>query len=286
MSFAMSISDFARIRSYDDAAAYFEKTKPVRGYTKETHGVPLKTNRRNLHTMMLRYDGKNDVYMCRLYRTDVVKFYKDGRMGVDTGYFHSNSTNTFANAFLPVWLYASTFGSKPVIGNYYVPRNGEVIIRNGEIDVSTTARMMVERTNRKIANAARKSVAPLLVYIDTLKKAEVEFDAEEGQRIMGEYVKAKDQNDDLLGKMMRMSTREVLTIDTMKDEDAYPVIASCIAYNQYSWEQRRYIRRIGSGGVSMLLNALYIESGAYYWEPLPPGKLHKDARYYDENAMF
>ena len=40
MSFTMSISDFARIRSYDDAAAYFEKTKPVRGYTKETTAYP------------------------------------------------------------------------------------------------------------------------------------------------------------------------------------------------------------------------------------------------------
>lgn len=286
MSFTMSISDFARIRSYDDAAAYFEKTKPVRGYTKETHGVPLKTNRRNLHTMMLRYNAKEDYYACRLYRTDVIKFYKDGRMGVDTGYFHSNSTNTFANAFLPVWLYASTFGSKPVIGNYYVPRNGEVIIRNGEIDVSTTAQMMVKRTNRKIANAARKSVAPLLVYIDTLKKAEVEFSDEEVQRIMGEYWEAKRADGRTIEAFARRSFSERLCIDNMKDEEAYPVIAASITGNQYSWEHRRYVRKIGSGGVGQLLKCLYTEAGAYYWEELPPGKLHKDARYYDENAMF
>jgi hypothetical protein len=93
--YSTSTHNFATLRSHSQAQAYITKTKPVR----TSGNVPLRADRRG-HREFYIHTLPSGAIACRLYRTDVVIYYPDNTIRLDTIYA-SQSTNAFANALTP-----------------------------------------------------------------------------------------------------------------------------------------------------------------------------------------
>lgn len=90
------------ISGYDAARMRWERVKPWRGLTGEHDPRPLsahrsaKTARRNKHMSIRKC--KTGEFACRLYDTDVVVYYPNGQISLDT--WPSKTTDAFANMLL------------------------------------------------------------------------------------------------------------------------------------------------------------------------------------------
>jgi hypothetical protein len=92
-----STHDLTYLKDHAAAAAYYEKTKPIRGRDKDRVGVPLHVNRKDWQTYSLRENyGAYEIW---LYDTPILTFLSDNTMKVQT--YPSRTTAKILNRYLP-----------------------------------------------------------------------------------------------------------------------------------------------------------------------------------------
>lgn len=84
------------LRNYEDAAKYYEKTKPIRG-----HGERRPLGRRRDHTAFwMRKDAQTGNFECMCYRTPVITFRPDNTVVIVNGNYASATTHSFISYIL------------------------------------------------------------------------------------------------------------------------------------------------------------------------------------------
>ena len=171
MGFSIS-TDFT-VDSFFAAESKYNNTKPIRG--KEWQDIRPLGKRSAQHMRIVKIN--DDAYACRLYNTDVVTYYRDGRVEVTTGGWDTQSTRAFMQACLP-WRYSAyrvnnylhIYDSKA--GAYYVMSGVMTIDTNtGEITGYKVPTKSV--VDREATKPKREIFKPFLkfakVYIETLQ---------------------------------------------------------------------------------------------------------------------
>lgn len=92
--FSISTHNLHSYSSYEQAQELFDKIKPVRG----TNNRPL-DYKRTSRTMYIRMEDEKFIF--RMYNTDCVTYYKDGRVELSTDGWSSQSTCKFLDAMSP-----------------------------------------------------------------------------------------------------------------------------------------------------------------------------------------
>lgn len=270
---------FPVLRSYADCEAYYNETAPIRGYSKDAAGVPLRRDRKNHAVMALLRRGDTygdpygDRYICRLYRTDVVTFHASGTIVVDATY-GSLSTRDFANCFLPYGVRCTSLAGMELVsdadgtypaGLYPLALRPNKMCHDGAYRVSrdTVPLMGVKKVDRKKTAAPRAAIKPLLEYA----------------RAFAAMIEADGLSSEARDAMKPHETYAYITMNTM-DTLAAPENWTSLAANamKSGWMHR-------FGGTRYRLNyeefakrvrdAAYTLTGAYYLEPLPVGTVHK-----------
>ena len=98
MGFSINPHHLPMLRDYNKADAWEKAIKPIRGKTIKPLG-----DRRMQHMEILRYgEGTPEERIaCRLYGTDCVTFYKDGRIFLSHGNYATQSTMRFIDKVFP-----------------------------------------------------------------------------------------------------------------------------------------------------------------------------------------
>lgn len=262
MSFHINTDKFMFFTSYDDVAQYFENTCEVRGYVKKDNGVPLRRDRKNPHQMRvmqkINYSDQTQppAYAARMYSTDCVTWYADGRVVINAGGWSTQSTAAFIGGVLS-GVYTSIKGGHVVLG----VAGGEVVchdyvtlrrvasangIMGWQADPATCPVVGVVRTDRKIGGVARRALKES-GWTDYLKAM---------RSVVGANEVAAD------------------TLEAMREEGGHA--AKLARYARY-W-------RFGSGArldydraEKKELRTAYNEAGAYYIEPCEFGRIPKGA---------
>lgn len=156
--FAIDTRGLPTFNSYEDARNYWAKIKPWRNDFNSTDR-PLDSNRKKKH-MGIRVD-ENESVICRLYSTDILTFYKDGRVKVK--FYYSNSTQRFINE---LWRGAYVDMRNHVVWNqwqYWRGGRGQMV-KDGYALFDTTGALVngcsykEPKLNVKRANALRKRI--------------------------------------------------------------------------------------------------------------------------------
>ncbi len=98
MGFGINTDGIPRLYGYGAASAHEQAVVPIMGGTVKPIG-----KRRNKH-MSIRREGAgtaNEAILCRLYNTDCVTYYKDGRVLLQHGGFTGPTTAAFIGAIVP-----------------------------------------------------------------------------------------------------------------------------------------------------------------------------------------
>jgi hypothetical protein len=275
--FCINAYKMVSVHSFQKAEEYYNKTKPVRGCDKNLHGVPLRSDRRNWRNMYLRKvkAGDDYAYACRLYRTDVVTFYRDGAIMVDTSY-NSQSTNRFAEYFAPVLAYH--YAGYPVIRAYthdstydsgFIVCTKPITLRHSltslgmttyTIDTSDTPKMVVPFRKRKEAGIVRNKLAPLVAYINTMQSL--------GPISIEAY------------KAMKYDSKEPLR-ECLHTECADIEMMQQVVKGMYRtrWVDGKYMAVIEHGAVQAMYQKAYeMTPGVIGLRALPTGVVHKKMR--------
>jgi len=98
MGFSINPHHLPTFRDYNKADEWEKRTKPIRGKTLKPLG-----DRRAQHMQILRHgEGTPEERIaCRLYQTDCVTFYKDGRIFLYHGNYATQSTVRFIDKVFP-----------------------------------------------------------------------------------------------------------------------------------------------------------------------------------------
>lgn len=154
-----------------DATLKERDTKPIRGRSPECK--PL-GKRRNTH-VTIRKDADESI-ACRLYRTDVVTYHKDGRIEIRLDGWASQSTIAFIEEVLNVrgsiahnhaWIGATREGCTQV-GMYALHTHEVNTFRrngHGDLEFQNPVQIKTHKINRAGANNVRKAYKPFKDYI-------------------------------------------------------------------------------------------------------------------------
>ena len=158
---------FPSLCTYEQAARYEARIKPIRGRTPEVK--PLADRKRPHYA--IRRVGED--IMVRVHHTDIITFKPDGSILLNTGGWNTHTTHSVMNTILSWSLQVGVFDSRTWIrahnadgvrGNYqlrgdeptrmtYDPATNHWTIHNPD-------EVWVHKVNRKAINAVRKRVAP------------------------------------------------------------------------------------------------------------------------------
>lgn len=94
MGFFISTDGIPKLGNWAQADRHERTVTPIRGKTVKPLG------QRNKHHTMKIERREEDAIVCKLYNTDVVTFYKDGRIGLKAQGWNTQSTVKFINAVL------------------------------------------------------------------------------------------------------------------------------------------------------------------------------------------
>jgi hypothetical protein len=152
---------------YDHYRNKYESIKPIRGRSEEVR--PIGERRRDWET--IRMEG--DVVACCLYQTQVVRYYPDGRIGLRTGGWATNSTAEFMHEHAPfrvnkkqkhVWISMPDGEFKYVP----VPNKGELVVakrgNGGDFELATPILIRKKIVDRVKIKAERKRLQPFMKW--------------------------------------------------------------------------------------------------------------------------
>lgn len=182
--------ELPRLYNWMDAAVAERDIKAIRG---KPDCKPL-GKRRNTHVTIRKED---ETYLCRLYRTDVVAFHKDGLIVVRLDGWASQTTSNFIDELLGVrcnifdnrmWISCARVGSSEV-GEYPLNTHGENLFRrngHGDLEFQNAVMPVVHRINRAGANNVRKQFAAFRKYlVNTVRLRDNGFSEDEYRDVFG-----------------------------------------------------------------------------------------------------
>jgi hypothetical protein len=169
-----------RLNSYEDAKAHFQKVIPLRGRVPELR--PLGSERRftwyEITENTIANQAENTeykTYACNLYGRDMVEFFPNNDVVINTnGWTSSITTGSFINFCIQglgsiisesgKWYFVNN-------GNQSFRLTGTIRIRKGDDGFFSPTEVIedkVYRVNRKAMNAVRKKYKPILDYGKTM----------------------------------------------------------------------------------------------------------------------
>lgn len=167
----MNLSNMKCIRSYDKAAEYFANNSRVSQEIGEW--APLNGVRKK-HVILRR---ASDAFQCRLYNTDLVTYYKDGRVEVILD--SRNASIEFLSRTLPDGLKASRRHGKAWLqyetrnGTEYVESSYLIVLRpdghKWELISTPSHRKIATLQYRKIP-ALEKRIAPIVAWRKSVER--------------------------------------------------------------------------------------------------------------------
>lgn len=159
---------------YAQFKSQYDGTKPIRGRAVEAR--PIGKRRRDWE--LIEMDG--DVVACRLYNTQVVRYYPDGNIGLRCDNWQSPSTAEFVHMHSPwtcykrnkkLWVMVPNGDSKYM--HYPIPKEGELIFQPTESGGwEPISEIVIEKqvVNRKKAKEVRTPYQPFLTWAKTFLK--------------------------------------------------------------------------------------------------------------------
>jgi len=158
---------------YQDFKNLHDSIKPIRGRAEEVR--PIGQRRRGWE----RIEMDGDVVACRLYNTQVVRYYPDGRIGVRCGGWQSPLTAEFIHTHSPwqcfkrnnkLWVMVPNGERKYM--HYPIPSEGELQFRIEGSHWVPVGDVVIEKkvVNRERAKAARAPYKPFLEWAKTFLK--------------------------------------------------------------------------------------------------------------------
>lgn len=161
------------LRSYHEALQHYENVQPVRGGGRNAGKRPLGA-RNKPHFQIVRGLGglAETVVCCRLYRTDVITFFPDGRIRFNTDKYNTTTTANFISQVLgrPCGQYDNRLVLHVDGGEYTV--NEGLVLRNedGVLKVLSSVPDIVHTVDRKAMNAVRREHKEFITYVDGMLK--------------------------------------------------------------------------------------------------------------------
>jgi hypothetical protein len=186
--------NFSSLYNWMDAKAHHDSIVPMR-----TDGVRPIGNRRKKEAN-IREVG--DTIICRLYKTDVVTYHKDGRIEVRLDGWVSQSTAAFINAALEptslrhnqMWITATT--GETYTGGWLAldPNEVNTFVRTGSGDLKflNPTVTKVHTVNRARTNNVRRQYKPFLDYIKNVVKLRGDFEGPSHKRVTCSTQEYKD----------------------------------------------------------------------------------------------
>ena len=159
---------------HQDYKNLHDSIKPIRGRACETR--PIGERRRDWE--VIEMDGQ--VVACVLYQTQVVRYYPDGRIGVQCGGWQTPSTADFIHAHSPwqcfkrnnkLWVMVPNSENKYM--HYPIPKEGELIFQpteHGRWEPASEVVIQKQVVNREKAKEARAPYQPFLQWAKTFMK--------------------------------------------------------------------------------------------------------------------
>ena len=159
---------------YEQFKNLHDSIQPIRG--RDIQVRPIGKRRRDWE--VIEMDG--DVVACRLYNTQVVRYYPDGRIGLRCDHWQTPSTAEFAHMHSPwqcfkrsgkLWAMVPNGASKYM--HYPLPKDGELIFKpneNGGWEPASEVVIEKQVVNRDKAKAARAPYQPFLQWAKTFLK--------------------------------------------------------------------------------------------------------------------
>ena len=151
--------------NYESMKKHHDKIKPIRGRKTDVRPIGKRTKDSETIEMV------GDVVACKLYRTEVVKYYPDGRIGVNIDGWCTQTTVKFIGEHSPfnacrrfnqTWIETYERNSEGSYDHkfYPVPTNQELIFKDGVPQGNYFIRKKV--INRERIKAARDMFKPFL----------------------------------------------------------------------------------------------------------------------------
>lgn len=91
-------------RLYDWYKSKWETTKPIRGRAVDVRPLDNRRRSRDWETVEKLHEDGQEVYACRLYQTNVVKYYPDGTIGLQVGSWATPLTADFITSHSPFYV--------------------------------------------------------------------------------------------------------------------------------------------------------------------------------------
>ena len=166
--------------NYMDAVAHEQEVVPIRGRIPECK--PIGPRRAIYMNIRKEVQEGQSVVICRLYNTDVVKYYEDGRITINFNNWMTPTTADFASFVLGVpvgirhcraWIKAAPKGYNQV-GWYSLDcGNTENVFRRngqGDLEMLNPPPIVTHRINRAEANNVRRQLKPFKEYLTRMMK--------------------------------------------------------------------------------------------------------------------
>jgi hypothetical protein len=156
---------------YEQYKNLYDSITPIRGRAVEAR--PIGERRRDWELIEM----DKDVVACRLYDTQVVRYYPDGRIGVQCGGWQTPSTADFIHIHSP-WqcfkrnkkLWVMVMNRENRYMHYPLPRKGELVFKpteHGQWEPVSEVVVQKRVVNREKAKDARASYQPFLQWAKT-----------------------------------------------------------------------------------------------------------------------
>ena len=237
-------SGIRRLTNYAQAKEWYEAVEPIRGKGSNAGVKPL-GHRNRPHFQILK--GADDEIKCKLYQTDVVTFFPDGRIFIKDARYITQTTANFIQDVLGIR--AAVQDHDIVIGlhgNSYRLRDGMVLTRDerGTLKVLKVDKAYVHQVNRKAMSTLRKSVKDFMNYLNGSIKVRDNgrFNKEEKEALL-EYLGMDDYGFGIAAvpswrnETEELRKRLVQFFDMVKSGDIENwYMASCwMSFSQHTW---------------------------------------------------
>lgn len=167
MSFCAKFDDAPHLYGYADAARWEADVKPIRG---RPDCKPLGARHKTHAT--IRREG--EAVICKLYYTDVLTYYPDGRIVVKLDGWATQSTCAFIESVvgLRVGMRHNRVWVSAMGGYYPMHTQGENTFTRamGVLHFDNPASVTVHKVNRRGANTVRRIYKPFVNYIKNVMR--------------------------------------------------------------------------------------------------------------------
>lgn len=199
--FRSSDKDLPCLRNWHIAEQHEKSIKPIRNRSPECKPIG---DRRHQHRTIRR--GADESIICRMYRTDVLTYHKDGRIEIDLGGWITQTTLGFISSVLGQrvvrryglpWIYARAVvnggaGESNVIEGYHpLHTHGPNVLTHYELNtrmlvLQNPAPNKTHRINRAGANNVRKQYKAFKDYlVRTMRIRDEGFSRQEFGEVFG-----------------------------------------------------------------------------------------------------